>query len=80
MQDIAAAAGLNGHMLALRWVMYHSILSDAHGDKIIIGASKLDQCKQNLDAFDQGPLDAGLAKQLDEVWEIGKEQAPAYHR
>ncbi|MCJ1464957.1 hypothetical protein MMC07_003572 [Pseudocyphellaria aurata] len=70
----------NGHAIALRWIMFHSGLSAAHGDCIVLGASSLEQCARNLDAFDQGPLDPRTAARMDEVWEIAREQAPAYHR
>jgi aflatoxin B1 aldehyde reductase len=71
---------LSGHAVALRWIMYHSSLSGELGDKIIIGASNLEQLKQNLEFFEQGSLSEKLLKAVNEVWEMAKDTAPVYHR
>jgi aflatoxin B1 aldehyde reductase len=60
--------------------MYHSSLSGELGDKIIIGASNLEQLKQNLEFFEQGSLSEKLLKAVNEVWEMAKDTAPVYHR
>lgn len=78
-QACAEAAGLNGHAVALRWILHHSLLSPKYGDGIILGASSVAQLQQNLDVVEQGPLSTELAEKLDKVWEVAKEVAPAYH-
>ncbi|KAF2742520.1 Aldo/keto reductase [Sporormia fimetaria CBS 119925] len=75
----AAAAGIGGHAVALRWVMYHSILSGAHGDKVILGASRVSQLEENMDAVDAGPLDDDLVEAMNGVWEFVKDSAAPYH-
>ena len=79
LQDSAKAASISGHAVALRWIMYHSSLSAAYGDKVIIGASSLEQASQNMDIFEQGPLGEELVAKVDEVGELAKEAAPPYH-
>ena len=71
---------MTGHALALRWIMYHSSLSAAHGDKIIIGASSFAQASQNLDIFEQGPLEKETVAQIEGIWEVVKDVSPVYHR
>jgi aflatoxin B1 aldehyde reductase len=80
LQQIAKDANLTGHAVALRWILHHSALGAAYGDKVIIGSSSIAQCKENLDILAEGPLDDGLVKSLDEIWEMARDFAPAYHR
>ncbi|GME52351.1 NADP-dependent oxidoreductase domain-containing protein [Neofusicoccum parvum] len=77
--DAAAAAGVDGHSVALRWAAYHSSLSASHGDAIVLGASSVEQLKRNLDAIDAGPLPADLSKLVESVSEAVKKDAAAYH-
>lgn len=65
---------------ALRWLMWHSCLADDRGDGIIIGASKMSQLIQNLDAFDMGPLSQPVIDAFDEAWAVTANDAPAYYR
>lgn len=78
--DAAEKEGLTAHAVALRWIMYHSALSSEHGDAVIIGASSLRQALQNLEIFDDGPLSDSLVKEIENVWQMAKGAAPAYHR
>lgn len=77
--DAAAAAGVNGHAMALRWTMYHSILSGEHGDAVILGASSLQQLEDNLDAIEAGPLTQDLVELVNGVWDSVQEEAASYH-
>lgn len=80
LRTAAEGAGMTAHAVALRWIMHHSALSGEHGDAIIIGASSAEQAMQNLDIFEQGPLSKELQDELETVWNMAKDSAPAYHR
>ncbi|KAJ4414971.1 hypothetical protein N0V82_007620 [Gnomoniopsis sp. IMI 355080] len=60
--------GISGHAAALRWTAYHSILDPKFGDAIILGASTVDQMKQNLDILDEGPLPEEVAAAVGAVY------------
>lgn len=60
--------GISGHAAALRWTTYHSILDHTLGDSVIIGASSLDQLRQNLDIIEAGPLPKDAADAVEEVF------------
>ncbi|KAK4061462.1 hypothetical protein M431DRAFT_20467 [Trichoderma harzianum CBS 226.95] len=78
-REIAAKHNISGHAAALRWTAHHSALSAEYGDGIIIGASSIEQLKQNLDIFEQGPLPQEVVDAIDAVFaEIG-DDAVAYH-
>ncbi|KAL1594339.1 hypothetical protein SLS60_010099 [Paraconiothyrium brasiliense] len=77
--DMAKAAGIGGHDVALRWVMYHSILSGKHGDAVILGCSSVRQMEANLNAIDAGPLSNDLVEVINGVWDVVKEHAASYH-
>jgi len=76
---MASAKGIAGHDVALRWTMYHSILSGAHGDAVILGCSSVRQMEANLDAVRAGPLSEDLVRVIDGVWDVAAEHAAAYH-
>lgn len=61
-----------------RWLAYHSMLDGERGDSIIIGASKLEHLKQNMDAVKAGPLPEEMQKAFEEAWEISKADSPEY--
>eukprot|EP00043_Microstomoeca_roanoka_P009300 m.88595 g.88595 ORF g.88595 m.88595 type:complete len:181 (-) comp14545_c1_seq3:553-1095(-) len=65
---------------ALRWCVHHSKMSPEHGDKIIIGASSLDQCKANVAACRAGPLPDAIAQAFDEGWIKHQPISPLYFR
>ena len=75
-ESAAEEAGTSKAALAYRWVAYNSILSKEHGDGIILGASKVGQLKQSLEALKEGPLSENVVKKIDEVWEKVKHEAP----
>lgn len=79
MADMAKAAGIGGHDVALRWVMYHSILSGQRGDAVILGCSSVRQMEANLDAIDAGPLSNELVEVINGVWDVVKDHAASYH-
>jgi aflatoxin B1 aldehyde reductase len=58
--------GTNSTEASLRWIMHHSVLGE--GDGIILGASRVDQLKGNVEMCWKGPLDAELVKSVEELW------------
>ncbi|RSL96764.1 hypothetical protein CEP52_011296 [Fusarium oligoseptatum] len=76
--EIASGHGISGHAAALRWTAYHSHLSKAHGDAIVIGASSPEQLESNIDMIEQGALPDDVVAALEAVYEeIGDEVS--YH-
>jgi len=73
---IAADAGISRAALAYRWVTFHSALKAEHGDGVILGASKSSQLEESLDAIKAGPLDEAIAKRVDAIWDVVKDEAP----
>lgn len=80
-QTIAEEAGISRASLAYRWVSFNSILTAEHEDGIIIGASKVEQLKQTLDALAEGPLEQNIVKRIDNLWERVRDEAgiDVYH-
>lgn len=75
----AEAGGLNGHAIALRWIMHHSLLRADLGDAVILGASSVSQLIQNINVAEAGPLDQKLVDAVEAVWPMVKKVAPSYH-
>ena len=61
-----------------RWLAYHSMLDSGRGDAILIGASKLNHLKQNMEAVKAGPLPEDIAGAFEEAWNITKGDSPEY--
>ncbi|KAI1767012.1 Aldo/keto reductase [Hypoxylon sp. FL1150] len=59
--------GIKPSEAALRWVAYHSALGEADG--IILGATKAEQLRQNLEDIKKGPLPSEV---LEVIAEIGR--------
>lgn len=51
---------------ALRWICYHSARGE--GDGVILGASRLEQVKQNAEDVKKGPLPEAVVTEIEEVW------------
>ncbi|SCU90649.1 LAME_0E09472g1_1 [Lachancea meyersii CBS 8951] len=73
---IAEKAGITNAALAYRWVAHNSPLKAESGDAIILGARSAESMAQNLEAIKQGALDPQIAKEIDEIWETIKDDAP----
>lgn len=63
-----------------RWLAFHSMLNSSKGDAIIIGASRMEQLKQNIEALKKGTLPEEVVQVFEEAWEISKNDAPEYFR
>jgi len=64
--------------LTFSWLNYHSILQQ--NDTIILGASSLDQLKQNLKALDAGRLPESILKACEEAYAVCACDCPSYFR
>lgn len=61
-----------------RWLMNHSMLSQERGDAVLIGASKFNHLKQNIDCAKAGPLPRDIVEAFEKAWEITKGDSPKY--
>lgn len=61
-----------------RWLAHHSMLCGNRGDAILIGASKLEHLKQNMNAVKGGPLPLDVVEAFDKAWQLTKGDSPEY--
>lgn len=62
--------------LGYRWVAWNSALKTDLGDKMTIGASKLETVAQVVGWMKKGPLSEESVKAIDAMWEKVKDEAP----
>ena len=74
----AEKAGITTIEAAYRWLAYHSMLDDARGDAIIIGASKLNHLLDNMETLKKGPLPEEVLEAFREAWALTKGDSPEY--
>ena len=83
LQDFSEACARHGVtpvQAAFGWLIHHSRLDPSAGDGIILGASRIEQLRENLTAV-QGPaLDAEIVDILDRGWEITRPDSFRYFR
>jgi aryl-alcohol dehydrogenase-like predicted oxidoreductase len=72
---IASEAGKTLVELAFQW-----LLSQSQVDSIIVGASRMEQLNENLQACQGGPLDESLLARCDAVWKRLRGITPKYNR
>jgi aryl-alcohol dehydrogenase-like predicted oxidoreductase len=75
LSKIAAGAGRSLVRLALGWLLQQGAVTS-----IIVGASRLEQLRENLAALDDGPLSAETLTACDEVWRALRGVTPTYNR
>lgn len=63
---------------SLRWMKHHSALSP--NDGIIIGGSKMEHLKSNLQSLEEGPLNQGIIEAFDAAWQDIQGDCPTYYR
>ena len=63
-----------------RWLCNHSCLDASKGDGILLGASKITQMEQNLEAAKKDELPQSILDAMDGAWEIAKPDSPAYFK
>lgn len=73
--QVAAEAGISVLELAIRW-----ILSCKEITSPIIGVSKLEQIKQNIELVNKGALDADILAKVDPAWKMISGDYFNYHR
>jgi len=68
---------------AMRWILNHSKLSGEYGDAVILGASSVEQVKDNISITRGGPLPKELVKEIDQIWirlsRVGANFETAFH-
>lgn len=65
---------------AYRWLVNHSMIKSELGDGILLGASRIEQMKQNMVAATKGELPQSILDAMDSAWEIAKPDSPAYFK
>jgi aryl-alcohol dehydrogenase-like predicted oxidoreductase len=75
LSEIAEEAGRSLLSLALNWVFHHPSI-----DCTILGASKIEQLEQNLDALNDGPLAEATNSRCDDVWKVIHGRSPVDNR
>lgn len=74
-EGIAERQGVPRAELAYRWVYYHSAMRPDLGDVVIVGASSPGQITQTAEGIARGPLKPEVVKDIEEVWELVKDEA-----
>jgi aryl-alcohol dehydrogenase-like predicted oxidoreductase len=75
LSTIASDAGLGLPELALRWLLSRPLV-----DAVLLGGSKPDQLRSNIDAAGRGPLSPDVVAACDEVGATLAGPMPAYNR
>lgn len=65
---------------AYRWLIHHSQLDGAKGDRIVVGASRVSQLETNMSYMKKGPLAKPIVDFFEEWWNSTKHLCPAYLR
>lgn len=65
---------------AYRWLVNHSLMNAECGDGILIGASSIEQLRQNMAYANEGPLPKSIMEAYNEAWEIARQDSPAYYK
>lgn len=75
LRAVAQRAGRSLVSLSLNWLLHHTAM-----DCAILGASRLGQFEENLQASEEGPLDEATLAGCDAVWEKLRGVTPKYNR
>lgn len=67
--SIARDEGISTAELAYRWIAFNSALKPEFGDRVVLGASSLDQLECTLRFFDRGSLSEQALGRIDVMWE-----------
>lgn len=80
--DIIKAAaqehGITSIEATYRWLAYHSMLSGDRGDAILVGASKLNHLRQNMQTVKAGPLPEDVVEAFGKAWAVTRGDSPEY--
>ena len=77
-REAAEKYGITCIEAVYRWLAYHSMLDGSRGDAIIIGASRLNHLKQNMETVKAGPLPEEVVKAFEQAWMVTKGDSPEY--
>lgn len=75
LRSIAAKDGRSLISLALNWILHHTPV-----DGVIIGASRLEQLKENLAVLNDGPVSPDALAACDAIWRRLRGVTPKYNR
>ncbi|MBQ9469251.1 MAG: aldo/keto reductase [Clostridia bacterium] len=78
LKDACAKEGIPLVEAVYRWLIRHSMLKGARGDRVIVGASKLRHLEDNLSAFGKGALPAPLLEAFGRAWALCRADSPEY--
>ena len=67
-KEAGAQHGISVIEAAYRWLAHHSMLKGDRGDAVIIGASKLDRLRQNIETLRGGPLPDDMLPVMEQAW------------
>ncbi|KAF9239049.1 hypothetical protein DTO006G1_4744 [Penicillium roqueforti] len=73
--QLSKDSGVSKAELAYRWVAFHSQIQSALGDAVVVGASSVSQLKNTLAILRKGPLEEGVVRRIDGIWETIKDDA-----
>ena len=62
--------GLTALEVAVRWIVYHSALTEKDG--IILGASKIEQIQDTVSLIKKGPLSQTVLDVAEDLWDAVK--------
>jgi len=62
--------GVSATEVSLRWIMWHGVLGE--GDGVILGATKAEQLRGNVEFCRMGKLDDELVEACEALWREGK--------
>lgn len=77
-KEAAERHGITSIEATYRWLAYHSMLNGDRGDAILIGASKIEHLKQNLETVKAGPLPDDIVEAFQQAWIITRGDSPEY--
>jgi aflatoxin B1 aldehyde reductase member 3 len=79
-KTVCDAEGIPMVEAAYRWLVNHSMMNASMGDSILLGASRIEQMKQNILATTKGKLPQSVINAMDIAWDIAKPDSPAYFK
>ena len=74
------AEGIGMAEAAYRWLAFHSMMKPNLDDGIILGASRIEQMTQNLEALKKGALPSSIVEAMNNAWEIARPDSPPYFK
>lgn len=79
-KEVCATYCMDAAEAAYRWLVHHSMLKAERGDAVIVGASRLTQLEQNMQAAAGGELPDDVVEAVNHAWEISRVDAPEYFK